>query len=261
MNKMNIDLGKRIKQLREAEGISQEKLSSNIRISRSAISQIESGERKITAEELVLFAKKFNITLENLIDPEITPSISLPEKEGAPSKVETEIRISVPQKNLEKFKEVLLYILGRVGSLPNVGETVLYKLFYFIDFDYFEMYEEQLIGASYQKNHHGPTPVEFKKIVDRMIKEQEIEKVKSEYFNFPQTKYLPHRPADLSKLKANEITMIEKVLNRFADWNASQISEYSHKDIPWMTTENGKIIPYEAVFYRTAPYSVRQYSE
>ncbi|MBU4269104.1 MAG: DUF4065 domain-containing protein [Acidobacteria bacterium] len=261
MNKMNVDLGKRIKQLREIEGISQEKLSSIIGISRSAISQIESGERKITAEEFVLLAKKFNITLENLIDPECTPRINLPEKENSPTPVEKEIRISVPQKNLDKFKEVLLYILGRVGSLPNIGETVLYKLLYFIDFDYYEMYEEQLIGASYQKNHHGPTPMEFKKIVDRMIKEQEIEKVKSEYFNFPQTKYLPRRPADLAKLKANEINMIEKVLCRFSDWNAAKISEYSHNDIPWMTTESGKIIPYEAVFYRTAPYSVRQYSE
>jgi len=261
MNKMNIDLGKRIKQLRENEGISQEKLSSVIGISRSAISQIESGERKITAEEFVLLAKKFNITLENLIDPESAPKIDLPEKKSSPSPVGNEIRISVPQKNLEKFKEVLLYILGRVGSLPNVGETVLYKLLYFIDFDYYEMYEEQLIGASYQKNHHGPTPVEFKKIVDHMIKEEEIEKVKSEYFNFPQTKYFPLRTANLSLLKANEINIIDKVLCRFSDWNATQISEYSHNDIPWMTTENGKIIPYEAVFYRTAPYSLRQYSE
>ncbi|MFH2108347.1 MAG: Panacea domain-containing protein [Chrysiogenia bacterium] len=196
-----------------------------------------------------------------MINPEITPRISLPERGNYQLPIKDEIRISVPQKNLEKFKEVLLYILGRVGSLPNVGETVLYKLLYFIDFDYYEMYEEQLIGASYQKNHHGPTPVEFKKIVEHMIKEEEIEKVKSEYFNFPQTKYLPRRQADLSKLKANEINLIDKVLCRFSDWNASQISEYSHRDIPWMTTESGKIIPYESVFYRTAPYSVRQYAE
>src|SRR4030066_329861 len=104
MNKMNVDLGKRIKQIRENEGISQEKLSSAIGISRSAISQIESGERKITAEELVLLANKFNISLENLINPDITPQISLPEKEKSPTAIDNEIRISVPQKNLEKFR-------------------------------------------------------------------------------------------------------------------------------------------------------------
>jgi transcriptional regulator with XRE-family HTH domain len=261
MGKTTINLGERIRRLRENEGISQGELAVSVGISRSAISQVESGERKIAAEELILFAKRFNVSMENLINPESEPRIDLPKKGTSVLSETNEIRISVPQKNLKKFKEVLLYILGKVGSLPNVGETVIYKLLYFIDFDYFEMYEEQLVGASYMKNHHGPTPIEFKKIVDRMMAEKEIEKVKSEYYSFPQTKYFPLRAANLSNLKANEVAMIDKVLCRFADWNASQISDYSHKDIPWMTTENGKIIPYESVFYRTAPYSVRQYGE
>ena len=46
--------------------------------------------------------------------------------------------------------------------------TVLYKLLYFIDFDYYEKFEDQLVGATYIKNHFGPTPVEFKKIVDSL---------------------------------------------------------------------------------------------
>jgi len=172
-----------------------------------------------------------------------------------------QIRINVPARNLETFKEVLLYILGKVGSKPNIGETVLYKLLYFIDFDYYEKYEEQLIGATYIKNKHGPTPVEFQKIVEKMIKEKEIEKVKSTYFTFPQTKYLPLRKPNLSKLKANEMELIEDVLCRLSDMNAVQISEYSHNDVPWLTTESGKEIEYESVFYRIAPYSVRDYSD
>ena len=65
--------------------------------------------------------------------------------------------------------------LGKVGAKPNVGETVLYKLLYFIDFNYYEKYEEQLIGATYIKNHHGPTPIEFQAIVNEMIEKKEIE--------------------------------------------------------------------------------------
>jgi len=40
--------------------------------------------------------------------------------------------------------------------------------------------------------------------------------------------------------------------------NAVRISEYSHDDVPWLTTEEGGIIPYEAVFYRTPAYSTRE---
>ena len=149
-----------------------------------------------------------------------------------------QVRINVPQKNIKKFKEVLLYILNKVGSKPNIGETVLYKILYFIDFDFYEKYEEQLIGATYIKNNYGPTPVEFRKIVEKMIDDGEIIKVQSTYFEYPQTKYLPVRKADLAKLKANEIELIDNILHRLSDMNASQISEYSHNDVPWLTTEN-----------------------
>ena len=136
---------------------------------------------------------------------------------------------------------------------------MIYKLLYFIDFDFYEKYEEQLIGATYVKNHYGPTPIEFKKIVRKMIDDQEIITVKDSYFSYPQTKYLPKRKADLSGLRANESELIDSVLNKLSDMNATQISDYSHNDVPWLTTEDGKIIEYEAVFYRTPMYSVREY--
>jgi len=170
------------------------------------------------------------------------------------------IRISVPQKNLKKFKEVLIYILEKVGSRPNVGETVLYKLLYFIDFNFYEKYEEHMTGATYIKNHHGPTPKEFKKAINQM-EGKEIEKVESIYFQYPQTKYLPLRKADITLLKAHEKEIIDDVLNSLSNMNAYQISDYSHNDVPWQTAEDGKIIDYESVFYRTQAYSVRSYNE
>jgi uncharacterized phage-associated protein len=172
----------------------------------------------------------------------------------------TVTRISIPQKNLKKFEQVLLYILCKAGSKPNIGETVIYKLLYFIDFNFYEKYEEQLIGATYIKNQYGPTPKEFIKVVDGMIKHNEIIKVKGKYFNFPQTKYLPLISPDLTQLKAHELSIIDDVLNKLSDMNAIQISQYSHEDVPWLTTPEEQPIDYEAVFYRTACYSVREYN-
>ncbi len=253
-------LGSRIRELREKFGFNQDKLARMMKVSRSAISQIESGERKIATDELIRLSETFNISVENLLDLRKQPEVLL--KEGKKEKsIKPRIRINVPQKNLEKFREVLLHILNKVGSKPNIGETVIYKLLYFIDFDFYEKYEEQLIGATFIKNNYGPTPIEFAKIIEKMTKDKDIEKVVSEYFSYPQTKYLPLRKPDLSKLKANEIELIDDVLNRLSDMNAAQISEYSHTDIPWVTTENGEVIEYESVFYRTPPYSVREYAE
>ena len=69
-----------------------------------------------------------------------------------------ETRDSKPQENIKKFKEVLLYVLESIGARPNIGESVICKLMYFIDFDFYEIYEEQIMGLKYLKNHHGPTP-------------------------------------------------------------------------------------------------------
>lgn len=253
-------IGRRIKELREKAGMSQDALAQKMKLPRPAISQVESGTRKVSADELVGFSQLFHVPVDGLLNPGKGPEVSLQE-EKADKAVKPQMRISVPQKNLQKFKEVLLYILNKVGAKENVGETVVYKLLYFIDFDFYEKYEDQLVGATYIKNKYGPTPVEFAKIVEKMIKDGEIEKVKSEYFKLQQTKYLPLRKPDLTKLTATEIAVIDDVLNRLSEMNASTISAYSHGDVPWMSTKDGDTIDYESVFYRTPPYSVRAYAE
>ncbi len=255
-------LGEKIKALREGNDLSQEKTAELLGINRVSLSQIENGERKISAQELSKLAKILNVPTDNLLNLKANINVHL-EKGGAIPKVshkDQEMRINVPQENIKKFKEVLIYILNKVGSRANVGETVIYKLLYFIDFDYYEKFEEQLIGATYMKNHHGPTPIEFKKIVDSM-EGKDLVQIKDQYFKYPQRKYLPLRESDLSHLKANELLMIDEVLERLSFMNANEISNYSHNDVPWLTTGMGEVIDYESVFYRTQPYSVRSYSE
>jgi len=92
-----------------------------------------------------------------------------------------------------------------------------------------------------------------------MIEDKEIVQIKNKYFEYDQIKYLPMRKPDLSVLKANEIELIDNVLDRLSDMNANMINEYSHKDVPFLTAEDGEVIEYESVFYRAKPYSVREY--
>jgi uncharacterized phage-associated protein len=171
------------------------------------------------------------------------------------------LRIDIPQENISKFKEVLLYILGKVGAQPNVGQTVLYKLLYFIDFDYYELYEDQLIGAKYIKNTYGPTPVDFAKITKEMQVNHELEEIKANHFKYEQTKYLPIREANLQLFSAREIKHIDTILEKHARKSATELSTLSHKDVPWIITDEKEIIPYDSVFYRTSETSVRTYQE
>ena len=67
--------------------------------------------------------------------------------------------------------------------------------------------------------------------------------------------------ADLTELLASEKEVIDRVIEQMSDWSASSISNYSHKDIPWLATKEGEDINYELAFYREAPFSVRNYGD
>lgn len=76
-------------------------------------------------------------------------------------------RISKPTLQVHKFKNILLYILERCAGKPNIGETVLSKLLYFSDFNYYELYEEHLTGAKYLKLSYGPVTQKLDAILRR----------------------------------------------------------------------------------------------
>ena len=154
-----------------------------------------------------------------------------------------------------------MYILAKVGGKPNVGQTVLYKLLYFIDFDYYEKFEEQLIGARYVRNTHGPTPVVFAKIIGELEEEGKIETIKSKFYKYDQTKYLvnPNIDISLSTLSAQELAHIDMELDRLSDMTAKKISDLSHIDTPWKIAKEKEVLDYEYVFYRPEETSVREY--
>ena len=251
--------GKFVKQQRAKHNITQEYLASELSISRPTYMLIERGERELTISEAKKLSAIFDMSLESFLTKKEPRRDVIIEKKSI--KKSEDLQIRVTEKNLDKFKQVLLYVLCKVGSKPNIGETVLHKLLYFIDFDYYERFEENLMGATYIKNHHGPTSVELGSIINEMQEQGELEAVKSQYFKYLQKKYLPRKRPNLDILSAREIEHIDDVLARLSDKNATEIENYSHEDIPWKSAQDGKPLSYESVFYRDERYSVRNYDD
>jgi len=251
--------GKFIQQQRIKRNMTQEYLASELGISRPTYLQIEHNARELTISEAKKLAALFDMSLENFLVAKEPKRTVIIEKES-PKKSES-LQIRITKKNLDKFKQVILYILNEVGGKSNVGETVLHKLLYFIDFDYYEKFEENLMGATYIKNHHGPTSLEFNRIIKEMQEQGEVEAVKSQYFKYLQKKYLARKRPNLDILSAREIEHINDVLVRLSNKNAVEIENYSHEDIPWKSAQDGKPLSYESVFYRDERYSVRNYDD
>jgi transcriptional regulator with XRE-family HTH domain len=251
-------IGRRIAGLRKMKGLSQEDLSKSVRISRPSLAQIELGNRSVNILELQRLSIILEFSLDEFMSKDFIvnqESVSDPEKKSD----KPEERISVPVLKVSKFKNILLYILERCAGKPNVGETVLYKLLYFSDFNYYEMYEEHLTGAKYRKLPYGPVPQNMDTIINQMIEKGQLQRVKTDFHGFPQTRYLPLVKASLTEMKASEKEIIDRVIEQLSDWSAAAISNYSHKDMPWLASNEGEEINYELVFYRDSPFSIRNY--
>ncbi|MCG8386261.1 MAG: DUF4065 domain-containing protein [Cytophagales bacterium] len=251
-------IGQRLTDLRKRRGFSQEDLAKAVKISRSSVAQIELGNRSVNIMELQRLSIVLGFSLDDFVSGDFGMDQDV--EESVIKEPETE-RISVPSIKVDKFKNVLLYILEKCAGKPNVGETVLYKLLYFSDFNYYELYENHLTGANYRKLPFGPVPQKLDSILQQMITNNQLKRVKTEYHGYPQTRYLPLEKSNLTELRASEKEVIDRVIEQFSDWSATAISNFSHKDMPWLASKEGEDIDYELVFYREAPFSVRNYGE
>jgi transcriptional regulator with XRE-family HTH domain len=253
-------IGQRVAELRKIKGLSQEELAKTIKISRPSLAQIELGNRTVDVLELQKLSQVLGFSLDDFLSTDF--SVTQEPFVGYETKSTKMMeRKSVPALQIDKFKNVLLYILERCAGKPNVGETVLYKLLYFADFNYYELYEEQLTGAKYRKLPYGPVPLKLDSIIKQMIDDGQLQRVKTSYQGYPQTRYLPLKKVNLTQLLASEKEVVDRVIEQMSDWSSTAISNYAHKDIPWIASKEGEEINYELAFYREAPFSVRNYGD
>lgn len=163
--------------------------------------------------------------------------------------------------NKEKIKQVIHYIIHKCQNQPYFGKTVLYKLMYFSDFNYYEKYEKLITNEKYVKKHHGPTPSNFEELINELINENKIGEKTEQVYTHYRHKYYSSKNPDDSLLNNKELEVINNVINELSHMNAKKISEYSHGDKPWRVAKFRDVLDPEFVFYRTDEYSVREYDE
>lgn len=251
-------LGAWIKKMREEKGFTQEEVARHLNIKRQAVGQMEKGERGVDAIEATQLAALFSVSVDFLLNPS-TQSVA-----SRKTKMNMKVK-NIPRVHLKfdpgKLKNLILYILDKCGGKPNFGETVLYKLLYFVDFDAYEILGKPITGTSYVKLQFGPAPKikEFQNVVNTMVNNKELMIFHRDYHGKTQKRYIAFVEPDLRVFFGEEQAVMDKVLSRLSHMRAVEIEVYAHGDAPWRLSNNGDIIPYELVMERTVPYAHRDY--
>ena len=237
-----------VKNLRKQTGVSQEELSNYIWVSRLTYISVENWKRKFKEKEIFKVAELFEKSLSYFYEEK--------EKKEDPN---------------YKLKQLILYISEKTKDIDSFWKTVLNKLLYFSDFNFYEWTGELITGSNYKKLPFWPVPENITEVLNEMIKDWEIAIKETTFHNYTQQKIIPTKEADLSFLKDLDIfakkefshlewlpkviNIIDDVLNKFSHWTANQISEWSHMDKPYKSAKNiwDNIRPW-LVFYRSESF-------
>jgi uncharacterized phage-associated protein len=159
---------------------------------------------------------------------------------------------------MDIFGNMIHHFIQKERSI--LDKTVLFKLCYFSDFDFYELNERSITGTIYHKLTHGPVPSDFDAAM-RSLETQDLareERICNDDGTYPRYKYHLLKATDPKKaFSQEEIDMMDRVFDRYGKMTAVTLSDLSHQDIPWKITEDGEEIPYEAVFFRNKVTSVR----
>lgn len=233
MTKKTTNFGQRMKQLRSDAGLSQQEVAAKLGMARATYASLEVNRRDPDLRELHSLATFYELPLAGLIAPEENTYGMVHEStpEYKPSE-EPKRPLIEPEHSFhpEKLREVLLYVLEKVGAKPNVGESTLHKLLYLIDYEYQEKFGYSITGLAYIHGPHGPAPTRsFINLVRHMEADGELEVVATKHFNNTQKKYLPVKKADFKTLSARELDHINDMLGRFGDKSVSELTTLLHQ--------------------------------
>lgn len=151
----------------------------------------------------------------------------------------------------QKYKASMLYFLRKLGSIA--GKKKAYKLFYFLDFDFFEAYGRPLTGETYTKLPMGPAPKYFDGITEELAEEGYISITKerrSPSHDNDTIVYAALKKSFDYKLSTDEKKMLDRVVRLYGGFTGKQLEDLSHTQAPYLAVSLGNVMPYEFSYYR-----------
>jgi hypothetical protein len=162
--------------------------------------------------------------------------------------------------NLEKLKDLILYVADRSRDDPHFGATKLNKILYYADFRAYRELGHAITEADYQKLPEGPAARDLLKARRQLLDEGRIRIEHRPVLNFVQQRIVPVDPYRLRSLfSPDELAIVEDVLLSLQGMTGTQASEMSCLEAGWKLVDFYQTIPYVTGWF--APSGVEQNAE
>jgi hypothetical protein len=152
--------------------------------------------------------------------------------------------------NEAKLRELAVHIAWKSKQDPNLGKTKLLKLLAYCDFRAYQKLGHSITGATYLKLPFGPAPKEGRGLLNLLRATGRIDIRDEELFDYSQDRIVATGPANVDVFDADELGVVEQVVEAFHGHNNTQMRDASHRDFAgWaLAREEMDEIPYSTVY-------------
>lgn len=162
------------------------------------------------------------------------------------------------QYNPRKFREILVYVAERTSGDARFGDVKINKVLWWADFRAYNELGHAITGARYQKLPLGPAARAFVPVREELETEGAL-RVSHRWSGMKrQTVTEALRPADTSFFSADELALVDEIIEWLGPKSADRVSDLSHEKSPgWNLVELREDIPYATSLIATDPPSPR----
>lgn len=148
----------------------------------------------------------------------------------------------------KKLKEMVLYVADKSKDDPYFGATKLNKILFAADFYAYGIWGKSITGAKYIHRGKGPAPFEIPIVLDKLIAESRAKVEDVNFHGYFQKRVVPLCGSDTSSFSEEELKFVDSIIDQLRKYNATELSEWTHRLIPWLLTEQDEVIPYFTIF-------------
>ncbi len=159
----------------------------------------------------------------------------------------------------KKLAELILYISKKSEGDVHFGAIKLNKILFFSDLTAFGYFGKSISGQKYFRLERGPAPKALTHVRQMLEEKNDVAVQKVRRFDHVQSRTIALRDADLTTFSAREIALVDDVIQKLWDSNATETSYISHDFIGWELADHKEEIPLEAIFIASRPLSYSEF--
>lgn len=241
-NSMLIVMKSVVKEIRKELSIQQKDLAARLEITRQTLTKYEAEPDAIPIPVIKKMAVILGIDYATIIDNkrydrEETQSEHVDSTASEPGNL-----VDISEDVCDKFHQVFLYILSKIGAEVGIGKGTLCRMLYLMEYDWYKETGRDLLFIQFIRDQFGPYPLAFDNMIDRMEKLHLLESFISKSFHHDATKYIPVKAPRLSALTSAECAFLDREMGKYHSLSIEDYDELLVNNEPYSVTEYDPVV-------------------